>query len=401
MKEVKNMKKVLGLLSSIAIVSGGSVSIFQSGNSSNEINAVSSYNLGDTVNLQDIVLSELTINLNSHSETPFSLKVALMNILMVEATDPLNKEYADQMTAVSRSVATSENVEDNWYVDGMIDAWPKRGEVVERNIMMMYTNSDLKFDGILSFNVKLVNEAESNDLTDLISVKDLGILDNPSEDDILKEVSIKNNINFEKLRKGVTCKFLDYQNMQIDSIPDGDFSGNVVISYSATFSELYNTKIMADDIYAEAYDSNQSDSSISTVASVAPKLGEALFLKTFKFISYNFYGQNWDNKHGTNMLGDEISTEHTVGETKIFAKKLKLDSESYGYTMFKRDYSGPENGMHSSGKLITEWSGNDDQATLSVKFEIEVHVYATAWNALWAEASVSNAKVSEILVSTN
>ncbi|WP_338983145.1 hypothetical protein [Spiroplasma endosymbiont of Othius punctulatus] len=277
-----------------------------------------------------------------------------------------NKSVAKELTQVMKNYMSNE---DDWVV--LIPQIPGENSTSEGTLDMLYLGESEQFTGTLSADVKLLNENEviKPNISTVLENTDLGVvvnLDSVALKDQIIELNPKlTHDDFEIIRH--------YDYLVVNANEEGKYEGTIKVSI--VFNALKDGAFETLVVRADAYNSTQDDDDSASMI-IPATLGKDEFLKKYSTLEFFYAGKSWNN--GNNPPND-MNKKHTISILENSSKNL-----------YKHNYDGAVNWMHSQGNMKVEWSKDEENNDiLVISMTVKVEVYASAWNAMWARAEAS------------
>ncbi|QHX35726.1 hypothetical protein STIUS_v1c01710 [Spiroplasma sp. TIUS-1] len=394
------MKKIMSLLAITSLATYGSAAVYSLNTNSmnyannnlitnvepnvNRITGLRSNNIlnyAKTIILEDVVVqTETEINLNKVKDKFDDEQFVTKTILMELMKD--NKGNKD-LQMIIKSVNSNF---DDWIVD--LPLLPiNEGESTTGDLTLMYVGSNNEFDGVLFISdIKMKNESSivKPDISEVLvntHVSDIELL---TEEVLINQIYL-NNLETGLRKDDIKITNINYEFAIAEATKESSYSGNVKITFDGLFNNI--SKIETDSKSVAAYNSTQSDFSEKT-SIIDISLGKSEFLKTYKYMDYKLTGEYKTDHHGSKTLDVQKPSNNNFESYKTDINKvmdyetIKLNGDT-SINVFELNYKNV-NQERALGHVSVSWL---DDFRLEIKLRVDVWVYATAWNAMWARAS--------------
>ncbi len=350
------MNLLLGFIASVGLTSPSVATIANNNNLNNTI--VLNENDQEKIDLLKIKTKDTVSNLNWTTSSTTEQEIFDYVIMDLMSSNMDNDIILDALMDVFY-------YPENWRLIGFPIQVPEPNSKITRELKFMAELNNPNFKGFLRFNVDITNEQISKELEDAVKYKELGIIENPTQEKVLNKF-FEENSNIQ--RADVNVKELNYETLLLEASSTSKYIGRVLLTYQATvkLSETWKS----DKIEVEAYNSTQTDSR-SYQIDYRPEFGVEYFQQKFKQIELTFSG--------------EFKVKNYNEDNWVEVKETtKLIPFSNGITnnIWDKFYFGSVNWNTSKAWNSIAIKNN----VISIKFEIEVKAYASWMNAYWSRA---------------
>ncbi|WP_342259076.1 hypothetical protein [Spiroplasma endosymbiont of Dioctria linearis] len=350
------MNLLLGFIASVGLTSPSVATIANNSNLNNII--VLNENDQEKIVLTKIKTKNTVSNMNwtTESTTEQEISDSIIMDLMSSNTDD------EIILAVLMDVFY---YPENWIMIGFPIPVPEPNTKINRKLKFMAGLDNPSYTGFLLFDVDIINEEESKELENAVKSKNLGIIENPTQEKVLNKF-FKDNSNIQ--RTDVTVKELNYKTLLLEASSTSKYIGRVLVTYYAKV-KLYETW-ESEKIEVEAYNSTQTDSRHYQVE-YRPEFGVDYFQQKFKKMDLTYSGEykikNYNEDNWTNVKQTTESMSLSNGMTN---------------DLWNDGYFGSVNWNTTKAWTSIKMENN----VITINFDIEVKAYASWMNAYWSRA---------------
>ncbi|WP_339030647.1 hypothetical protein [Spiroplasma endosymbiont of Cantharis nigra] len=350
------MNLLLGFIASVGLTSPSVAKIANNNNLNNTI--VLNENDQEKILLSKIKTKDTVSNLNWTTSTTTEQEIFDYVIMDLMSSNMDNDIILD-------ALMDAFYYPENWRLTGFPIQVPEPNSKITRELKFMAKLNNSSFEGFLSFKVEIINEQISKELEDAVKNKNLGIIENPTQEKVLNKF-FKDNSNIQ--RTDVNVKELNYKTLLLEASSTSKYIGRVLVTYDAKV-KLYETW-ESEKIEVEAYNSTQTDSRHYQVE-YRPEFGVDYFQQKFKKMDLTYSGEyKIKNYNEDNWINVKQITESM--------------SLSNGMTndLWNEGYFGSVNWNTTKAWTSIKIENN----VITINFDIEVKAYASWMNAYWSRA---------------
>ncbi|WP_339033514.1 hypothetical protein [Spiroplasma endosymbiont of Cantharis rufa] len=356
------MNLLLGFIASVGLTSPSVATIANNNNLNNTI--VLNENDQEKIVLSKIKTNDTVSNLDW--TTPSTTDEEIYDYIMTEIMTS-NMEN-DIITDALMDVLF---YPENWKKIGFPIKVPKPNEQISQKLKFMADKNNPTYFGFLEFNVDVTKSEEiieePKQLSEVIEYKDLGAIENPTQDKVFnKFFELNSNIK----RTDVEFETVNYKNLILEADPSGPYVGRVVLTYQAKVKLLETWK--SEKIEAEAYNSYQEENR-SYKIEYKPEFGLENFRNKFSKVDFTYSGEY------------KVKTYNEDDWTNVEPTKTSISlADASRKDIWNKEYFGSVNWNTSKAWTYIEFTKNDTEIELT--FNIQAEAYANWMNAYWARA---------------